>query len=364
MNKPIRVLHVCQRMEAAGVQSFIMNMYRNIDRENVQFDFLVHYKEKQFYEDEIAMLGGKIYKLSVREDYNIIKYFKELNCFFKTHKYDIVHGHMDSLGAIYLGAAKWNGVPVRIAHAHTDFVQDGIKKIPRHIMISLYKMNANQLFACSHHSGKFMFKNQKFEIYRNAIDVKMFAYDEKKRKVIREKLSLCDELVIGNVGRFHVVKNQEFILDIVGEIKKRINKVMLLLIGSGELEEQLVAKIKSLDLEGNVMLLKERKDINEIYQAMDIFVLPSLFEGIPLVGIEAQASGLPCLFSDRINREVAITSNNYFLSIDNGVNLWVEKIIEVEKNIRRRDETDSICISGYYSKDVAKRLENYYLSIN
>ncbi len=360
MNQPLRVLHICQRMESAGVQSFLMNMYRNIDKSKVKFDFLVHYKENQFYDEEIEKNGGKIYKLSVREDYNLFKYLRELDFFFKTHKYDIVHGHMDTLGFFYLKYAKKYNVPIRIAHAHTDSVQNGIKKIPRLLMIKLYGKNANYHFACSQDSGKFMFKDN-FKIFRNGIDTQKFIYNEDIRKKVRTKFKIDDKFVIGNVGRLHVVKNQEFIFKIIKELKKLIPNIFLLLIGDGELESYLKNKIMEYKIEENVLILKNRNDVNELYQAMDLFVLPSLFEGIPLVGIEAQTAGLPCIFSDKVNNELSITNNCHFIALDN-IEEWKTKILEIKDGFVRKNVKDIIIDSGYDSHTVAKCLEEFYIN--
>lgn len=362
MNEPIRVLHVCQRMEAAGVQSFIMNIYRNIDRKKIQFDFLVHYKENQFFDEEIRCLGGNIYTLSVREDYNLLKYWSELTHFFKEHKYDIIHGHMDTLGAIYLKAAKKNKVRIRIAHAHTDYVQSGIKKIPRLVMIKLFDLDANQFFACSNNAGRFMHGKREFDVYRNAIDLNKYKYNEIVRAKVRNELGLSNCFVLGNVGRFHVVKNQVFILKVVKELIKDMSQIRLLLVGGGRFENELLSHIKNLNIEKNVILLKDRKDVNELYQAMDVFMLPSLFEGIPLVGIEAQTAGLPCIFSDRVNKEVSVTPNSYFLSIDNGVDEWVSRIKQIYSTYIRENCLKYVQEAGYDSKIVAQNLMNFYLN--
>lgn len=360
MSKPIRVLHVCQRMESAGVQSFIMNVYRNIDRSKVEFDFLVHYKEDQFYDKEIENYGGKIYKLSVREDYNFFKYLKELDLFFKTHKYDVIHGHMDTLGYFYLKYAKKYNIPIRIAHAHTDSVQNGFKKIPRKLMIKLYGKNANYHFACSQDSGNYMFKDD-FRVFRNGIDVKRFKYNEETRNKVRKEFKIEDKFVVGNVGRLHVVKNQEFILKLIKELKTSIPNIYFLLIGDGELEDYIISKIKEYDITDNVLMLKNRSDVNELYQAMDIFLLPSLFEGIPLVGIEAQAAGLPCVFSDKVNNKLSVTDNCTFISLDE-FDIWKKRIIEIKDKFKRKNTEDSIIRSGYDSYNVAKDLENFYLT--
>lgn len=364
MSEPIRVLQVCQRMEAAGVQSFLMNMYRNVDRSKVQFDFLVHYKEDQFFDDEIKSLGGHIYKLSVREDYNLIKYIKELDKFFKNHnEYKIIHGHMDTLGAIYLGSAKKAGVPIRIAHAHNDSIQNGIKKNARLFMINKYKKNANILYACSEKAGQFMFGDSEYVVFNNAIDTKKFAYNLQTRKDKRKELNLNDELVFGNIGRFHVQKNQLFLIDIMQEMVKINKNVKLILIGSGELESEIRSKVKEYNLDKYVMILSNRRDVNELYQAMDVFVLPSLYEGLPVSGIEAQASALPCVFSDTITKKADVTENVSFWSLNDSTKDWAEKLLKLVMNFQRQDVSNIIKAAGYDARTEAKKLQDIYLNL-
>lgn len=364
MKEPIRVLHVCQRMEAAGIQSFLMNMYRNIDRTKVQFDFLVHYKEEQFYDDEIEEMGGHIYKFSVREDYNIFKYIKELRVFFEEHtEYQIIHAHMDTLGAFYLKSAKRANIKVRIAHAHSASVQNGIKKAPRLFMISRYKKYANQLFACSEKAGEFMFPNEQYHIINNAIDTKKFKYNQDIREKKREELCVNEKFVIGHVGRFCVEKNQIFLLQIMKEIIKIREDAILLLIGSGEDEKKINEFIDNNEMREYVKMLGNRGDINELCQAMDIFTLPSIYEGLPLAGIEAQASGLPCIFSDTITPKADVTGNVEFLSLEESTYNWAKCIINKFENHNRENVEELIQKAGYSAQVEAEKLQKKYLSL-
>ena len=211
MSEPIRVLHVLQRMELAGVQTLLMNVYRKIDRTKVQFDFLVHYTEPQFFDKEIKELGGRIYRLSIREDYNLFKYYLDLNIFFKEHtEYQIVHGHMHSLGAIYLHIAKKCGVKVRIAHSHTNSTQKDVKRLLKVIMNHLYSLEATDLFACSQSAGKYMFGSKKFRVINNAIITDIFLFSAEKRKQKRKELGIADEFVIGCIGRFEDKSQSNF----------------------------------------------------------------------------------------------------------------------------------------------------------
>lgn len=364
-NEPIRVLEVCQRMEAAGVQAFLMNMYRNIDRDKVQMDFLVHYKERQFFDDEIERLGGKIYRFSVREDYNLVKYWKELKRFFAEHpEYHIIHGHMDTLGAFYFKCAKNGGIPIRIAHAHNDSVQKGIKKPFRLIMIRLYKKYANQLMACSENAGKFMFGDSKYRVLNNAIDTKKYGYNIEIRNKKRKELGISNEFVIGNVGRFHVQKNQLFLIEIVKELISINSNIRLLLVGSGEMENVIKDKIAEEKLNKNVIILSNRADVNELYQAMDMFVLPSLYEGLPVSGIEAQTAGLPCVFSDVITPKADITGNVKFISLEENPLNWAKEMQKIYKNFLRKDVNEKIKKAGYDANLEAKKLQELYIKMH
>lgn len=339
----IRVLHIVPNMQQGGIENFLMNIYRNIDREKVQFDFLVHYQKKYFFDDEIEKLGGKIYRLSVREDNNLIKYIHDLNKFFKEHnEYRIVHGHMASLGYFYLNAAKENGVPIRIAHSHGANYLKTLKGYTKSFLFKLFKLPANIYWACSNEAGKFLFgKNTKFELIPNAINMKKFIYNIDIRSEVRNELNLNNKLVIGHVGRFNLQKNHSFILDIFNEIHKINSNTVLILIGSGELEKNIKEKINKLKLNDDVKLLGIRNDVNRIYQAMDLFLMPSLFEGLPLTGVEAQASKLRCFFSDVITNEVKITNNIKFIPLSETPKKWAELMLK----------------EAYYNRDAVK-IEN------
>ena len=361
--KPIRVLHVLQRMEAAGVQTLLMNLYRSIDRSKVQFDFLVHYKEHQFFDDEIEALGGKIYRLSVREDYNFIKYCKELDAFFEEHsEYKIVHGHMHSLGAIYLHYAKKHGVPVRIAHSHTNSTQNDAKKFVKQIMNSLYKKDATDLFACSEAAGKYMFGDENFTVINNAILTDNFLFSQAKRDEKRKELGVENKFVIGNVGRFELQKNQKYLVDVFSVLHEMIPESKLLLIGTGSMLEEVKKKVNEMGLNSAVSFLGNRKDVAELYMAMDVFAFPSLFEGLGIVGVEAQAAGTPCVCTDTLPKEISVTPLLYRLPLKNGVDNWAKKIIEAKENSYAHSNMKQYIVdSNYDMTALAKQLEEFYL---
>ena len=361
--EPIRILQVVPNMNAGGLENLIMNIYRNIDRKKVQFDFLVHYEKRCFFDDEIEKLGGKIYRFSVREDNNVIKYIKDLKKFFKTHKeYKVIHGHMASLGFIYLKIAKKYGVPIRIAHSHGTSHLKSIKGYIKFLTFKLEKYYSNVNFACSTEAGIYLFgKHRKFEIIPNAIDFEKFRYNQRIREKIRNEMNIQNELVIGHVGRFNLQKNHIFLLDVFSEIVKKEKEAKLFLLGNGELEKDVRQKIEKLKIEKNVKLLGVREDVNEIYQAMDVFVMPSLFEGLPLTGVEAQVSGLKCFFADTITKEVIITNNAEFISLSMSAKEWAEKIIKEKEYDRSKVK---IFNEDFNIKKLATKMQNKYLEYN
>ena len=355
----IRILQVVPKMFAAGIETFIMNMYRNIDKSKVQFDFLVHSKSREFFDDEIEKMGGKIFRLTYKDDKNIIKYIKDLKHFFKDHpEYKIVHGEMQSMMPLYLRIAKRNGVPIRIAHSHNSNYEKSLKGFILHLFSRFSKKYANVQFACSQNSSKYLFGHQDAEIIHNAINLEKFSYNEEVRNQIRNELGIENNLVIGHVGRFDYQKNHEFLIDIFNEVNKKNSNAVLLLIGKGKLESKIKSKVESYGLSENVKFLGVRKDVNKLYQAMDCFVLPSHYEGLPFVGIEAQITGLKCFFSDAITKETQITKNCKFLPI-NDPSIWEKEINNISQKSKRKTEYSK----DYDLKEEAIKLQNKYFEL-
>lgn len=360
--KMIRILHIVSNMQQGGIENFIMNIYRNIDRNKIQFDFLVHYKKRFYFDDEIEKMGGKIYRLSFMEDKNIFKYIHQLNIFFKNHmEYKVVHAHMGSLGGIYLNIAKKYNIPIRIAHSHGASHLNTLKGYIKYFMNKRFKYVANIYWACSTEAGVYMFGNKKkFEIIPNAINMEDFIFNIDIRNKVRKELNISDEIVIGNVGRFNLQKNHLFLLDIFSEIHKINPNTLLLLVGNGELEKDIKEKINSLKLFNNVKLLGIRSDVNRIYQAMDLFLMPSLFEGLPLTGVEAQTSKLRCFFSDVITKEVAITDNVMFIPLKLTAEEWAKIILN---NVLYDRETIEIKNKRFDIIKLSKEIQEKYIKL-
>ncbi len=326
MSEPIRVLQVVTYMGRGGLETMLMNYYRNIDRNKVQFDFLTHRDERWDYDDEIESLGGKIYHLPKLNPFSK-NYLNALDKFFKEHKeYQIVHCHAYTIGYFCLKAAKKAGIPVRIAHSHNNETVHDIKYLPKLFMQRMFTKNATDLFACSEEAGKYLFKDKPFQVLKNAIDSQNFIADVDTRNAIRKELGLKDKFVVGHVGRLHPQKNHDFLIDVFAEIKKEKPDAELILVGTGPLEEKVKSKVVEKGLSDCVHFLGNRKDMNRIYQAMDVFVFPSFFEGLGIVAIEAQAAGVPIVCSEGLPPETDITPIYRKLLLSDGEEKWANVV--------------------------------------
>ena len=364
MEKPVRVLHILQRMEAGGTQALLMNIYRKINRNKVQFDFLVEYPDKQFYDDEIKQLGGKIYYSTVRKDFNILKFCSLLKEILKKNpEYKIVHVHTYSIGYFCLKAAKKAGIPVRIAHSHNNETVHDSKYLFKLALQKIYTIHATDLFACSAEAGKYLFKDKPFRVLKNAIDSQQFIANENTRREVRQELGLENKFVIGHVGRMHPQKKQHFLIDVFAEIKKKKPNAELILVGTGPLEEKVRSKVADKGLTESVHFLGNRKDMNRIYQAMDVFVFPSLFEGLGIVAIEAQAAGVPIVCSEGLPPETDITPIYRKLLLSDGAEKWANAALEMAQNPKAHTNMQQYVIDAGFDMDaIAKYMESYYLN--
>lgn len=359
----IRVLQVVNIMDRAGLETMLMNYYRNIDRSQVQFDFLTHRDTLGAYEDEIKELGGKIFRAPRLYPQNYLRYCSFMSKFFAEHQeYKIVHSHIDTMSAFPLYAAKKAGVPNRIGHSHSSKLDLDFKLPIKYIAKLFMPYEANLYFACSQKAANFMYPGKKAQIIHNAIDLTKFQYEDFKRNYIRNKLNLNGKFVIGHVGRFYYVKNQMFLLEIVNEIKKVNSNVRLLLVGKGEDEKNLRKKVEDLKLQENVIFLIDRADVNDLYQAMDVFVMPSIFEGLPVVGVEAQANGLPCLFSNTISREVLLTNQAEMMSLKCHPKEWADRVVNMRRE-KSEDTQTQLSEKGYDIKIEAQKLQKCYVQM-
>lgn len=359
----IRVLQVVTILDRGGAETMIMNYYRQIDRTKIQFDFLVHRSEKGIYEEEIEALGGKIYRAFPIRPWNYSKYRKWLQAFFEEHKeYSAVHAHILENCGFVIEAAKKADIPIRIAHSHLAQVNYDYKYLFRlYGKYVLKHSGTTKKFACGKDAGAYLYDNGKFDVLPNAIDTDSFVFNKEIRNRKRRELNITGQLVVGNVARFHPVKNQAYLVEIFAALHEKKHDSMLLLIGNGEEKEYVRKQVYSLGLEDCVQFLDVRTDVNELLQAIDVFVFPSKLEGLPLSLIEAQAAGLPCLLSDRVAKETAITDLVHFIHLEDTPEQWADKIIDVTEKFIRPDMTESIKEAGYDIKNNAEWLQKIYL---
>lgn len=357
----IRVLQVATYMGRGGLESMIMNYYRHIDREKVQFDFLVHRQERAAFDDEIESLGGRIYRLPRLVPWSK-SYLSALNHFWDEHpEYRIVHVHQDCLSSVILKAAQQHNIPVRIAHSHSSSQDKNLK----YLIKLWYKRNipkyATNLFACGEDAGDWMFGGASYQIINNAIDVAAYTYDPTKRQEMRRQLGLENDFTIGHVGRFNQPKNHPFLIDIFAALLKKEPNAVLLLAGGGEDMPKIQAKAQALGVAEHVRFLGVRSDVADLMQAMDVFVFPSLYEGLPVTMVEAQASGLPCLISDKVPPECILTDGLVdVLPLLAAPKTWAEKIL-AKRAIPRTDRRAEIAAHGFDITTEAVKLQEFYL---
>ena len=346
-----------------------MNYYRNIDKDKIQFHFLCDEDSTNIPYEEIEKMGGKV--IIIPPYQRLFEYQKELYRIFKENNYKIVHSHISTLSVFPLRIAKKAGVPIRIAHSHsTSNKKEWKRNLIKNILRPFSKLYANQFFACSELSGRWLFgekafKNGKIKIINNAIDLEKFKFNKEKRNEIRKKLKIDENIIlVGHIGRFVTQKNHEFLIDVFDEIHRRKQNSKLILIGQGNLKENIIEKIKYLGLQDYVIFTGQTTNVSDYYNAMDIFVLPSLYEGLPVVGIEAQANGLLCEFSTDMTKETKVLNTTKFISLKETPENWANTILEDYKNFKRLDSFDEMTKKNFNIKEEAKKLEEYYINLN
>lgn len=315
--KPIRVAQVVGKMNGGGVEAVVMNYYRHIDRSKVQFDFLVDEDSTRVPEEEITALGGRVFRIPPYQ--HPIRYRRELIRLMREQQWPIVHSNINTLSVFPLSAAKKVGVPVRIAHSHSTM---GKGEFAKNAMKLALRPFANVYptirFACGHYAGEWLFgKKHDFTVVPNAIELDKFRFDPSVRQETRKELDVAeDTFLIGHVGRFMPQKNQAFLVDVLADLVSSKTNIMLVFVGVGPDKKDVQRHAEELGVADHVMFLGQRSDVNRLYQAFDVFCLPSLYEGLCVVGVEAQCAGLPCLFSDAITREVDVTGASRFMPIE------------------------------------------------
>lgn len=372
MNEPIRVLNLFTIMNRGGAETMVMNHYRNIDRTKVQFDFLVHRQERGAYDDEIEAMGGRIYRMCPIYPQNFGKYKKMLREFFCQHKeYRIIHSHMSELGYFAFREAKKQGVPVRICHAHNAPVRSSMtpKEKAQLVFRNYFKKHiipfTDFMFICGDEAGNWLYGKEnkaRFITMKNAVDAEKFRFNPDYRKEIRNEFSLDDQLVIINVGRFNPQKNHALIIDIFKEIHSLRSDSKLILVGNGETQNEIKEKVHLSGLDDAVIFTGVRDDIHKLLSCADVFLFPSLYEGLPVTMVEAQASGIRCFISDAIPDQCILTDSVEVIGLSKSPSHWAQKIISSPVEYDRKSRYEDIRKSGFDIKDSAKWLQEFYLS--
>lgn len=367
MKEPVRVLHNIASLHFGGSQAFVMNIYNNIDRTKVQFDFVVTPEEKKDLYSQVEQLGGRVYVCPKYTGKNHFAYCRWWNSFFQEHpEYHVIHGHVRSTAAIYLKIAKKHGL-VTIAHSHSTSNGSGLSAVVKNVMQLPVRNTADYLFACSDKAGVWLYgKNAldkpNYRMVPNGIDLARFAFNVEKRQQIRRELSISEKtFVIGHVGRFTAPKNHKILVELFAEYHKKNLDSNLLLVGDGELREAVEQQCNQLGIRDAVIMTGGKTNTEDYYQAMDVFVFPSLWEGLPVSVVEAQANGLTCLISDVITRDVNLTDLIFYLPLDDK-KTWIENIKEVETKERKAvSESNKVKLQPFDSKSVAMELQYFYL---
>lgn len=366
----MRILHLVSNIRVSnGIMNVIMNYYRNIDRNKIQFDFLYFDEfETNTFRGEITAFGGRVYK--IKRPRISLSCRKDIYDFFKSLKgvYDVLHIHDVFLAPLFIPAARKNDVSKTIIHAHSTVFGGTRKSAFRNKVLCFfsnrmcdYKAACSKKAAIKYYGKKAVLQNRYLLIY-NAVDVEKYKYSGENRRKYRELFGFDEEdIVIGTVGRLEEQKNHVFLLDIFSEVLERNTGYKLLLIGEGSLENKLRDKCKTLGIDDKVVFGGKRTDVCNIYSSMDIFVQPSIYEGLSLAGVEAQAAGLPCAFSDAITREAELV-NAVYISLNKSSSEWAEKIIDIN-SAENRDTTDIVREKGYDIKCEADKLVNFYLAV-
>lgn len=362
---PIRVLNLFTIMDRGGAETMVMNYYRHIDRTKVQFDFLVHREQPGVYEDEIKSLGGRIYRMCPIYPQNFARYKRDIRAFFQEHpEYKIIHSHMSELGYFAFREAAEQDVPVRICHAHNAPHGFDMKMIMRTYFKKRMIPYLTHLFMCGLESGRWLYGKQnesRFIMLNNAIDTAAYTYAPAKRMEMRRKLGIANELVVGHVGRFNPQKNHSFLLAIFAALLKKEPNAVLLLVGGGEDMPKIQAKARELGIADRVRFMGVRSDVADLMQAMDVFAFPSLYEGLGIVLIEAQASGLPCIVSDTIPPEAYLTDLVFSKKLSASPEEWADVILE-KRNTPRIDRSAEITARGFDITTEAVKLQEFYLN--
>lgn len=366
--EPIRIAQVIGKWVGGGVEAVVMNYYRYIDKSKIQFDFICDEDSTNIPYEEIEKLGGKVILIPPYQ--KLFRYHKELKRILKEGNYKIVHSHINTLSVFSLFAAKCAKVPVRIAHSHsTTNKKEKKKNLMKQVLKPFSKLFATDYMCCSELAGRWLFGDKLYDegkiyLLNNAIDLHKFEYNEKIREEVRKELNIDEEtFVMGHIGRFVEQKNHNFLIEIFAELYKEKPNSVLMLVGQGPLQDDMKEKVEQLELSNNVMFLGQRNDAARLYQAIDVFVLPSLYEGLPVVGVEAQAAGLLCVLSDDMTKETKVLDTTVFNTLNQSASEWAKTILTKSNEYTRQKTNDEMKNKNFDIDTEACKLEKVYYDL-
>lgn len=363
----LKVGIVLGKWVGGGVESVLMNYYRNIDKTKFEFDFICDSDSIDIPYNDIESLGGKVIICPPYQE--LFKYVRSLETIFKENDYKLVHSNINSLSVFPLYAAKKAGVPIRIAHSHSTSNRVEFKKyMIKNMLRPFSKVYATHYFACTEHAGKWLFGDKylndgKIVVINNGIDIDSYTYNSQIRNKIRKELGISEnEILIGHIGRFIKQKNHEFLIELFYELHKIHPNYKLILIGQGPLHNTIVKKVKKLGIEDSVIFLGQVHNVNDYYQAMDLFLFPSLYEGLGIVMIEAQCSGLDCIASTNVPIKAKVSEKAHFVDLDEPLNMWIDKITGLnlhDRSINKNNVRDA----GFDIKLEGQKLQKIYMDL-
>lgn len=368
--KKIKILHVVGGMNVGGTETMLMNLYRKLNT-NVQFDFISYYDKDAYYDDEIRKLGGQVIRIDSPNKIGMIKSIKNLCEAIKENgPYDAVHAHTLFNCGVAMIAARLSGVRVRVSHAHTNLDNNGniIRKIYIWCMRKTINLFSTDCIACSESAGKYLFGesitlSKKYKLLPNYVDYKKYLNCSDTKSVRQELGIKDDDIVVGHIGRFVEAKNHKFLLEVVSEMIILNNKVKLILAGDGELRKEIESYAEELGIKENVYFLGIRKDIDKILNNLDIFIFPSIYEGLGLVMIEAQSAGIPCLVSEAIQKEADLDIGLVKqINLNDKKELWIKEAFELieNKNKNKKQILSAIKNKGYDLDNIINKLLEIY----
>ena len=366
---PVRIAHIIGRAIRGGIEAAVLNYYKYIDRTKIQYDCFMFDNATHIPEEQIKSLGGRIFLIpSCGKQF---AHQKTLHEIFTRNKYPLVYSHINTLSVFPMFAAWRAGVKIRVAHNHTTAGRGSgefKRNVMKYCLRPLAKVFPTHMCACSEYAGRWLFGDRamasgRVTVWPNAIETERYAYNESVRRDVRESLGIANKFVVGHSGRYESQKNHDFLVDIFAELHRRREDSVLLLAGDGPLMDSVREKVSRLGLNDSVIFLGSVRDMERYYQAMDVFILPSLYEGLPVVGSEVQVSGLPFLCSDRVTPEVKFCDNLRFMSLRKSAGEWADEALRISDGHVRRDMSSYARKAGFDIKVQAAKMSDWYCQL-